>query len=63
MVISSTCHLSNIKALPSSLNFKWLPLSKLQRRAVSHEESTASDLLLASLQVSFCPLHSRSISL
>ncbi|XP_045027299.1 uncharacterized protein LOC116919246 isoform X4 [Daphnia magna] len=50
MVISSTCHLANIKAVPSSLNFKWLPLSKLQRRVVTNEESTASDLLLASLQ-------------
>jgi len=51
MVISTTCHLTNIKAVPSSLNFKWLPLSKLQRRVVTHEESTASDLLLSSLQV------------
>lgn len=50
-MISSTCHLANIKAIPSSLNFKWLPLSKLQRRVVTHEESTAGDLLLASLQV------------
>lgn len=53
LVISTTCHLANIKAVPSSLNFKWLPLSKLQqRRVVTNEESTASDLLLASLQVS-----------
>ena len=53
LVISSTCHLANIKAIPSSLNFKWLPLSKLQqRRSATNEESTASDLLLASLQVS-----------
>ena len=51
LVISTTCHLSNVKAIPSSLNFKWLPLSKLQRRIVTHEESTAGDLLLASLQV------------
>jgi hypothetical protein len=55
LVISSTCHLANIKAVPSSLNFKWLPLSKLQQRRVvttNEQESTASDLLLASLQVS-----------
>jgi hypothetical protein len=47
--------LANIKAVPSSLNFKWLPLSKLQQRRVvttNEQESTASDLLLASLQVS-----------
>lgn len=50
MVISSTCHLANIKAIPSSMNFKWLPLSKLQRRVFNHEESNAGDLLLASLQ-------------
>ncbi|XP_046632316.1 uncharacterized protein LOC124311980 isoform X5 [Daphnia pulicaria] len=53
LVISSTCHLANIKAVPSSLNFKWLPLSKLQQRRVvttNEQESTASDLLLASLQ-------------
>lgn len=50
-MISSTCHLTNVKAVPSSLNFKWLPLSKLQRRVVANEESTAGDLLLASLQV------------
>ena len=53
MVISTTFHLASIKAMPSSLNFKWLPLSKLQQRRLTGtaEESTAGDLLLASLQV------------
>lgn len=63
MVISSTCHLANIKAIPSSMNFKWLPLSKLQRRVFNHEESNAGDLLLASLQEQINFLHDSNRSL
>lgn len=63
LVISSTCHLANAKAVPSSLNFKWLPLSKLQRRVVTNDEATAGDLLLASLQVTIFLAHLPAVSL
>jgi len=62
MVISTTFHLTHIKAIPSSLNFKWLPLSKLQQRRLvgpgTGEEMTASDLLLVSLQVQYTTIDS-----
>ena len=73
MVISSTCHLANIKAIPPSLNFKWLPLSKLQQRRRQQQESetssssssspSASDLLIASLdeQISFQQVSSKPL--
>ena len=76
MVISSTCHLANIKAVAPSLNFKWLPLSKLQRRRQQQQQQesetssssssaspSASDLLLASLdeQINFHQMSSKPL--